>query len=814
MATRNEPQLSKAILEKLKTRAREAGYTAEALLQQLLDTDPLDPEARSPLQQTELLHQVSDAVIAIDEQLRINFWNRAASQIYGYSEAEALGQTIDELLRTEWINNSHTEAQEILRASGQWQGEIRQHSKDGQTRHIWTCVNLIRSAGGRVTGSVMVNRDFTEILEARAALEEREKLLDALIEQSRDSIRIIDEQQRVIRWNPAAEQLSGISSAEALGLPFFEVALRMLPDDLRSEAMRRRLQDSIEASSARGERTGSATQEYRIQRPDGSQRFVETELFQFEAGSRRYTCAVTRDISDRKQAEAALSASEEKYRLIAENTSDGIMIIDAESTRVTYASPAIKQQLRIAPGESAELDAAGVYALIHPEDRDRVFESIYDALGQRVSTLAYSYRLRLPDNEYTWREDHARFIYDEKGGHVRTYVISRDIAERKKAEAALKESETRYRLLTESMAEYALSVHVSEDGNRRIEWVVGAFEAVTGYPPSIYDDPTRTIVHPEDAARVQADIARTVQGKRTTSEYRIIARDGRVVWLQVTRSPVWDEQQQRVVRFHSAVQNITERKEAEHIALEQERLKASLAKELEFNALIQRAISSLEHDVRTPLAVISTARDMLDLYYDRIDEEKRHEKLQAIQRQLQLLGRLLDELSWVMKSRLEYKRFNPTLVKLPALCQASLDEIRETIGGGHRFRLEAESSLQNAWLDETLVSRILLNLLSNAVKFSSKGSEITLTAQRQGEMIWLVVSDQGMGIPKEEQSDIFEPFYRGAAVENISGSGLGLSIVKDCVEHHHGRVWVESEIGAGTRFIVELPSAIPQSDDA
>jgi signal transduction histidine kinase len=112
--------------------------------------------------------------------------------------------------------------------------------------------------------------------------------------------------------------------------------------------------------------------------------------------------------------------------------------------------------------------------------------------------------------------------------------------------------------------------------------------------------------------------------------------------------------------------------------------------------------------------------------------------------------------------------------------------------------------------DADKITQILFNLMSNAVKYSPRGGEVRVSATPQDRWLEVVVEDQGVGIPPEARGRVFDRFYRVASFEtkNISGTGLGLSIVKGLVELHGGRIWVESEVGRGSRFHVTLPQTL------
>jgi PAS domain S-box-containing protein len=151
------------------------------------------------------------------------------------------------------------------------------------------------------------------------------------------------------------------------------------------------------------------------------------------SGSPRGAVIIHQNVTQIHLAQAELKASEDKFRLIAQNTSDGLIVFDA-SQRIQYVSPAYITQLGYSESDELQRTPDAIYALLHPEDRDQVFASIYAAMQAKMSDLLYSYRVRHKDGHFIWREDHARFEYDDSGVLCNTYVICRDITGRKTEE--------------------------------------------------------------------------------------------------------------------------------------------------------------------------------------------------------------------------------------------------------------------------------------------------------------------------------------------------------------------------------------------
>jgi PAS domain S-box-containing protein len=401
-----------------------------------------------------------------------------------------------------------------------------------------------------------------------------------------------------------------------------------------------------------------------------------------------------------------------------------------------------------------------------------------------------------PDGTEAYTRGDAIAIVDENGKPLRMLGVTVDITEQKLIEQDLR--------IKDSAIKSSITAIGLADLQGRVTYVNDAFLKLWKFD-SDTDVLGRLAVSFWESPEAAQQIVESIRGNqafRGTLSARL--NDGSMATIDLATSVVTDALGNAICLMAS-FKDVTNELHAEQLRLEQERLKASLKKEQEFNILVQKAVSALSHDVRTPLTVISNARQILDRYFDRLDEDTRREKLDSIGKQLHYLVELLNDMSLTVKGSLDERIFQPTPLNLPALCQASINEIQETVGNNHLLRLVKDKTIQTVSVDETLVSRILLNLLSNAVKFSSEGTEISLKLSQHERWLILEVTDQGLGIYPEDIPYIFEPFFRADNVRHIRGTGLGLNIVKDCVERHQGRISVDSQLGKGTCFTVQLP---------
>jgi signal transduction histidine kinase len=149
--------------------------------------------------------------------------------------------------------------------------------------------------------------------------------------------------------------------------------------------------------------------------------------------------------------------------------------------------------------------------------------------------------------------------------------------------------------------------------------------------------------------------------------------------------------------------------------------------------------------------------------------------------------------------------FNPVLLDLNGFCRRLVDQLLSATNRRCAIRLAFNSLQEKAWADERLLGHIFTNLLSNAIKYSEPGATVRFAIQPDGYHALCVVQDQGIGIPEEDQRQLFEAFHRGSNVRGCPGTGLGLMLVKRCAELHGGTVQLTSKVGEGTTVSVRLP---------
>lgn len=228
-------------------------------------------------------------------------------------------------------------------------------------------------------------------------------------------------------------------------------------------------------------------------------------------------------------------------------------------------------------------------------------------------------------------------------------------------------------------------------------------------------------------------------------------------------------------------------------------------KEQELTELKSRFLSMAAHDFRTPLTTIQSSTELLQNYSHKWSEDKKQLHYNRIKNAIVSMTQLLDDVLLVGKGEAGKLEFKPQPLDLQGFCQEIIEEMQQSDQNSHLILAEFSGDCQGAIMDEKLLRPVLTNLLSNAIKYSPPGSPVRFQLQCQDHQAIFQIQDSGIGISTEDQEKLFEPFYRATNVGDVSGTGLGLTIVKKCTEVHKGTVKVHSEIGGGTTFTVMLP---------
>lgn len=263
------------------------------------------------------------------------------------------------------------------------------------------------------------------------------------------------------------------------------------------------------------------------------------------------------------------------------------------------------------------------------------------------------------------------------------------------------------------------------------------------------------------------------------------------------------EIQLHMLRSEAAERALNEYKQNEAERLEMERLRGTLGQERELAALKERILTRISHEFRTPLSIIRTSTELVTRYADKMSDQKRQEYYDRISEQFAAIEKQLHDISAVLRAKSSAIAGTRQHVNLAALTESAVQMARTQTRKNNPVILDLQGVNREIWIEQSLLQAILTHLVSNALKFSHE--TITFKVHLIQNLLRIVIKDKGIGIPGSELDRVFEPLVRGSNIDEVRGSGLGLTIVRDYVELLQGKIDLSSEVNKGTRVVITIP---------
>jgi signal transduction histidine kinase len=387
-------------------------------------------------------------------------------------------------------------------------------------------------------------------------------------------------------------------------------------------------------------------------------------------------------------------------------------------------------------------------------------------------------------------------------------ALETEIAERRRTEAALRESEERLRLA------------LSAGQMRTWEWDLGADTVLTSEsgPPRANQPrgPERLElpgalagIHPADRARVEQALAEIRAGQRDhlDVDYHVGPAGGPVRWL-AARGRVHRAADGRPAKMVGVLLDVTDQKQAEEERIALLREQAARVQAEEALRLHDEFLAVAAHELKTPITSVLAAAQLITRQVDKgtlLDPARLKDRLQTIDRQAGKLGHLIAQLVDIGRLEAGKLRLDRTETDLTGLVEG-VAGVLQAQTTRHALAVRASGRVR-ALLDPLRMEQVVTNLLDNAIRFSPGGGSIEVeVATPDDDTVRLAVSDPGIGIPPDRRARIFERFYQAHADDHRSGMGLGLYISRQIVELHGGHIAAEFPPQGGTRFVVTLPT--------
>jgi len=586
----------------------------------------------------------------------------------------------------------------------------------------------------------------------------------------------------------------------------------------RAEDLRRGYASSIALPLlSHGEAFGALT--LHAEEPDA---FNESTIEQYTdlANNLAYGVTAIRTREESKRAEEALRESEQRLQDIVDNTTAVVFVKDLELRYILVNREyerrhhVQRDQIRgktdfdIHPHDIAEAVRANDRRVIEAGEPIEFEETVPSADGDRCLIVA-KFLLR-----------------DRTGKPYAVCGVATDITDRKRAENEIRQlnvslekrvtertfelarSEEKFRALFEGTSQ-AVVLH-DENGILEVNpsWLrflgYSSLDEVVGKHPAELSAP---IQPGGECAEVLArmHIANTLANGSERFDWMMSRRDGTELSMEVflTRIQLGGRQ-----LIQAVCNDITQRKQAEA------ELVRTLAREKELGQLRSKFVSMVSHEFRTPLGIIQSSAEILKDYLEQLEPSEREDHLQSICHNTRRMAGIMEEVLLIGSFDAGKMEFKPGALELRTFVRGLVDEVLSATGRRCPIELSLSEMPVEFPADGRLLRHIFTNLLTNAVKYSDAGRAVRFEIGRVGAEIVCAIRDQGIGIPEADREWLFNAFHRGHNVDDRPGTGLGLVIVKRCVDLHGGKINVESKVGEGTVVTVRLPMSSKVSPPA
>ena len=755
------------------------------------------------------LEQPIPVTLPVDDQIELMYQfaylaecNNAMARMYGYDSADQiLGARLGDLMPK---NSKNIEYFRALHANGYSLNDVESSELDryGNAKVILNNLSGIIE-NGMIVRAWGTQRDITAQKQAEEALRASEERYRLLTEHSPDGLVVADANGTIQLANPSLLRMLGVSPRDITGRNLFDfVALEF--------------QDHCKAliQTVATERTAATQVECALRGRDGRRIPVEVSAVRFE-GNQPFAQLVLHDLTGRKQAEAErerwsgqIESERDRLKQILEQMPIGVIIAEAPSGRLVFHNIEASRLLHRPFLVAEDYRVYPKFGAVHEDGLPYQAEE-YPAARSLISgeiVKSEEIKYRLEDSTETYFSVNSAPIYDPEGRMVLTIVTFIDIAERKLAEAALRESEQRF---AKAFQASPAGLVISRIKDAVVLEVNDSFVAMSGYARDeilgkstlelgLYANPSSRehaleILNEQHFVR---DFELTM--RRKSGELRRILFSaeplelrGEHCWLTLSR-------------------DITERKHAEE---ERERLLLQEKEAREEAEMASRMkdefLATISHELRTPLTAILGWASMLNR--GSLSQVQTRRALRVIEQSARSQAGLVDDILDTARIITGRLKLDAHPVEIEGVFQAAIDVIRPS-AEAKRIALHVAIDDRDGIIfgDANRVQQVIWNLLSNAVKFTSEGGHVEARLSGTKGHIEIAITDTGMGIDPQFLPYVFDRFRQAdsTSTRKYSGLGLGLAIVRHVVEMHGGTVAASSPgKGQGATFKVRFPRA-------
>lgn len=781
--------------------------------------------------QAHLLDTVGQAVIATDPEGTILYWNRFAEHLYGWSNEEAVGRDISELVV---VPEEASEAETImnrLRAGQSWSGEFTVRRKDGTSFPAYVTNASILDGDGHVRAIVGVSTDVSERKNAEEVMQASEHRTRSILESITDAFFALDRQWNFTYVNQRAGELLGRTDLVGKNLwTEFPEAPGSDFERFYRQAMEEEMTVLFEAYYPSHERWYDVNA---YPSPDG------LSVYFRDANERR------RAAEERERLLAEVKAERNRLQAVIDNVPVSVILAEAPSGRMVLGNRQIERMLRHSFRPSPDVPSYTDWVGFHADGRQVAGHEwpLARALQGEV-VYGEEYLYQRGDGTNAWIRASAAPISDGKSGIAGAVVAINDIDAEKRSAEQLRRRAEQLRLL--ASASVTVNTSLSVESVLRVvteeaRSIIGAHQAVGSLTADERWSQAITTVSLSEKYEAWQSYDAEPDGSGIYSLVCSTNRPMRLSQEELVSHPAWrnfsDDADHPPMRGWLAAPlvarngsnlgiiqlsdkddgDFTDEDEAillqlastASVALENARLYDELR---DADRRKDDFLAMLAHELRNPLAPIRSGLELLSM--DGVDSEIVGIMSDQVGHVVRLVDDLLD-VSRILRGKVTLRKEQ---TDLSVVLRRAAETVRSRIQE-HRQQLHVSLPNEPVWLDADPVrlTQVVTNLLHNASKYTENGGELRLTAECEGEQAIIAVSDTGIGISTELLPKVFDLFTQAdqALDRSQGGLGIGLTVVKSLVEMHGGTIGGESEgSGKGSTFTVRLPIATSEAVSA
>lgn len=732
-----------------------------------------------------IVESSEDAIFSKDLSGRIISWNQGAERLYGYAAAEIIGQPIATIIPPELQQEARQFLVDIAAGRLVTPEETVRRRKDGSLVNVSLIISPVRDFEGNIVGASTIAHDISERMRAEEALRESQHRLTGIIASAMDAIVTVNEQQRIVLFNSAAEKMFRCTEAEALGQPIE----RFIPERYRSRhsAHIRQFGETGVTNRAMG-----ALGALWAVRADGEEFQIEASISQIDSRGKQLFTVILRDVTERKESEEALRESERQFRTLGDSIPQLTWMANADGWIVWY-----NQRWYQYTGTTFEQMQGWGWQSVHdPADLPKVMERWQISISNG-DPFDMVFPLRGADGVLRPFLTLVMPVRDADGRIVRWFGTNTDISDQKRTEDALRKSEERF---SKAFRNSPLAITIATEEEGRYLDVNDAFLNMVGRERAEVIGYTGMDIGIWAQESERAEMLRQLAETGRVSEFRKQhkTKAGEIRETEVSADLIELEGQRCVLAI---VRDITET----------QRLEAQFRQAQKMEA-VGRLAGGVAHDFNNMLGVIIGYSDLAHGVIEPESPANRH--MEQIKKASQRAVGLTRQLLAFSRQQVVF----PKILDLNEVVQNVTTMLQRLVGEDVAMSFHPTPSLGSIQADPGQIEQILMNLVVNARDAMPSGGEIIIETGHAelddhyvsmhpgahiGEHVVLAVSDTGCGMDETTKSKIFEPFFTTKGVGQ--GTGLGLSTVYGIVDQSGGTIFVYSEPDKGTTFKIYFP---------